>query len=278
VADQVLPRYRRPPPLYRLARILRILSVVVLVVLILFVVTALYSAYETARGAPSTANSSSFTTGFAPNNTLAVTGQFTFSNSGFYPVSAFTLHLVVRNGTLAYVGASTAGPVTFAPGSSQVFPIAFYLPVAANTPAASLLTEDQTLSVAIWANATFGYLFPVSVALNESHAWGAPFADFSATVGTPFPMGSMVEVPVTVQFNNHASFADDGTFDLTILSSSGVTCGTGSFVVDVPAGQSYSQMNDIGLASGCSPSGGTLETVYANSAGGTIALPPEPIP
>jgi hypothetical protein len=275
VADQMLPRYRRKPPLYRLARYLSWTSTIVLVLIIVFVASAVYSAVDTAR---SGVGNSSFSTGFAANDTLAVTGSFTFDNGGFYPIDGFTLHLIVRNGTGEFVGDSTAGPVNFAPSVSQVFPITFYLPVSRSGPGVSLLTQDQTLGVDLWANATFATLFPISISLNSSRSWGAPFADFSASVGTPFPMGSTVEVPVTISFENHASFADAGTITVTVYSSADQDCGSGVFSLNVPPGSPYSQSTDIGLASGCNPSGGTVTTVYTNSDGISISLPTESIP
>ncbi len=275
VADQVLPRYRTPPPLYRLARALRRISVLVLVIILVVMATEVYSAYSTAKSAPTGSN---FTTAFAANDTLQVSGQFTFTDGGLYPVSGFTLHVVVRNGSGVLIGTSTAGPVTFQPTVTQVFPIDFYLPIHSAGPATSLLTEDQTLGVGIWANATFGYLFPLSVALNDTRQWGAPFAEFSVGVGAPTTTGGVVDVPVTVQFQNHASFADDGTLDFAVVSSGGATCATGSFVLNVAPGQPYSQTDSVPLASGCSPAGGTVTSTYVTSDGIPISLPSESIP
>ncbi|HTT15657.1 MAG TPA: hypothetical protein VMG81_07800 [Thermoplasmata archaeon] len=275
MAAQSMSPYRRKPPLYRLARALRWAGTLVFVLVLLFVATALYSAYETATSSPS---AGSFSTNFATNDTLAVTGQLTFSNGGFYPIDGFTLHLNVRNASGIFIGQSTAGPVSFGPGASQVFPVTFFLPISSTGPATSLLTEDQNLEVGVWANATYAYLFPISVALNESKAWGAPFADFTASVGTPTTMGGSIVVPVTVQFQNHATFADQGTILFTVLSSEGATCGSGNLAIDVPPGSPFSQTTDVTLASGCSPAGGSLETTYVTSEGVAISLPTEAIP
>jgi len=276
VAAQVVPRARRPPPpMYRLARAFRRIGTLVLVLVVLFVATAAYSAYEVARTGPS---ASSFTTQFAPNNTLEVEGQFNFSNGGFYPIADLSLHLLVRNGTGVYLGESAAGPKSFAAGASQVFPIDFFLPIVATGAAESLLTEDQTLQVGAWANLTYAYLFPISVSFDSNRSWGAPFANFAAAPGTPYTAGGTVEIPVTVTFDNHASFADDGTLALTIESSAHVACGAGSFALDVPPGGPYDQTTDIGLAAGCSPAGGSVVSTYTVQGGAPISLPPEPIP
>lgn len=275
MAGPVVPRHRPRPPLYRLARALRLASLAVLIAIILFVATVAYSAYEVVRSGPS---AGSVSAQFAPNDTVAVLGQFTFSNVGIYPVNGFSLHLLVRNGTGEYLGESTSGPVNFAPGASQQFPFAFYLPVTGFGAASSLLTLDQNLAVGVWANATFGYVFPISVALTTNKSWGAPFAEFRASVGSPFTVGGTVEVPVTIQFQNHASFTEGGTLAISVVSSSGPTCGGGSFPLNVAPGQPYSQTNNLALASGCAASGGTLETQYVTTGGPTLSLPSEPIP
>jgi hypothetical protein len=271
----VLPRYRKPPPLYRLARALRRVGLVVLILIILFVASAAYSAYETAR---SGASASNLGYAFGSNNTIVVSGQFTFTNGGFYPVNGFSIHLRIANQSGAFLGSGSDGPVALAPGASQPFPLVFVLPIDPDSPAASLVTMDQNLNLTVFANATFGYLFPIGVTLTKNESWGAPFADFSASVGTPSMMGGVVVVPVTIQFQNHASFADVGTLAVRLVSSGGTVCGTGSFSINVPPQSPYSESTSIDLASGCSIAGGTAVALYTTGTGVTIALPPEAIP
>ncbi len=275
MSAQVLPRYRKPPPLYRLARAFRRVGVIVLVLILLFVASALYSAYETARGGASSGN---FGYAFGANNTVVLSGSLSFTNGGLYPIGAFTVHLRVLNATGVLVGQSTDGPVSFSAGTHATFPVVFVIPIALGTPAASLLTTDQYLNETLFANATFAYAFPVSVETSKNSTWGAPFAGLTAGLGTPSEMGGVVTVPVTVQFENDASFADTGSLLVELISGSGTVCGSGSFTINVPSQTAYSQTNDVALASGCSIAGGTVVSVYTTSAGQTVALPPEAIP
>jgi len=275
VSAQLLPRYRRPPPLYRLARALRRIGLVVLVLVLLFVASALYSAYETARGG---ASASDFEYAFGANNTFVLSGTLSFSDGGIYPVNGFTVHLRVANATGQVVGESSDGPVNFAPGGRATFPVTFVLPIALASAAASLLTTDQFLNETIFANATFAYVFPVSVEVAKNTSWGAPFAGLTASVGTPTTMGGTVVVPVTIQFENDASFADDGSLEVRLVSESGTVCASSTYPIDVPPETPYSQTNDFTLATGCSISGGTVVSTYTTSGGATVTLPPEAIP
>jgi len=274
VAALVVPTHRQPPAIYRLARALRWVSTIVLVVLIIYAGTVAYSAVEVAR---SSAQSRSLSASFASNGTVEITGSFTLSNPGLYPIQGFALTARVANGAGILLGTLGVGPAEIAPSTTGVFPIALYLPVSASGPAESLLTEDQYLSVNAWGNATYAYLFPLSVSLSETRFWGAPFEGLQLSVGAPSIAGGTTTVPVTLTFANHAASADSGTITFLLESSNFVDCGGGSFSLAVPAGGFYDQTQNAVLSPGCPLAGGELLTTYSNG-GGTIPLPPEALP
>jgi len=246
----------------------------VLVVLIIYAGTVAYSAVEVAR---SSAQARSLSASFASNGTVEITGSFTLSNPGLYPIQGFALTARVANGAGILLGTLGVGPAEIAPSTTGVFPIALYLPVSASGPAESLLTEDQYLSVNAWGNATYAYLFPLSVSLSETRFWGAPFEGLQLSVGAPSIAGGTTTVPVTLTFANHAASADSGTITFLIESSNFVDCGGGSFSLAVPAGGFYDQTQNAVLSPGCPLAGGELLTTYSNG-GGTIPLPPEALP
>ena len=274
VSNPWFPQSRTPPGLYRLARWFRRISLVLLVVVILFLASAAYSAVEVVRSGPTAGN---FSASFDSNDTVAVTGDLNFSNHGFYPISAFSVHVRVLNQSSVYLGQGSFGPVTLASGALQPITIAFYLPIETSGPGASLLTENQVLNVSVWGNATYAYLIPVSIAVETNKSWGAPFADLQVSVGAPVPVSGGYAVPVTIQWQNHASFDEAGTLDFSVVSANGPSCGGSSFPVSVPPGGSFDQTKDVSIVSGCSPAGGTVAAEYL-SGGLTIPLPPEPIP
>ena len=274
MSSSLAPHFRRPPGLYRVARLFRRLSLLVLVVLILFMVSVGYSAVEFVRSSP---QSGDYSASFVANDTVSVSGSMSLSNPGFYPVAGFSLGLRIENASGAFLGALSTTPRTIAPGTTTTIPVELSLPISAAGPAVSLLITDQFLSVGVWGNATYAYLFPVSIHFVQQKSWGAPFANLAISAGTPVAGGGGVTVPITVTFANHADFAESGTLQVALESSSGATCGAGAFPMDVPPGAFYDQTESLALASGCPISGGSAVAVFV-SGSETIPLPPEGIP
>ncbi len=273
MAALTVPTHRRPPAIYRAARALRVVSAIVLVLLILYAGTVAYSAIEVAR---SSVQSHSLSASFASNGTVEIAGSFTLSNPGLYPIDKVALTALIANGEGVFLGRLAVGPNDIAPSSTGVFPFAIYLPVSVSA-AESLLTVDQTLGVNAWGNATYAYLFPLSISLVENRSWGAPFEGFRATVRTPTGGGGTLLVPVLVTFSNHANSPDQGTLAFVIESSGGIVCGSGSFPINDAAGALYDQTENVAVSAGCSLTGGHLLTTYS-SGGSTVPLPPEAIP
>jgi len=265
---------RTPPPLYRLSRLFRRLSLLVLVVTIVFLATVAYSAVRFVQSSPERGG---YAAQFASNGTVAVTGSVELSNPGFYPVDGFTLGLRVLNSSGWFLGEIHAGPVTLAPGVATTVPLALYLPVVAGTPAESLLVADQDLTVGVWGNTTYAYLFPISVHFSQTKFWGAPFSNLTVTPGSPTLENGSVVVPVTVTFANHATFTEFGTLNFQVFPASGPACGSSSFALNVLPGARFDQTENVGLSAGCSIAGGHVDATFA-SGGTVLPLPSESLP
>lgn len=275
VAASVVPTHRRPPPLYRFARALRWVGIVVLILLIIYAGSVAYSAFEVAHAS---IQSRSLTAVFVQNGAIELSGSFTLTNPGIYPIAGIELAAQIANDSGVHLGAVSVGPETVEGHSSSLFPISITLPIAASAAAESLLVEDQYIEVAAWANVTYAYLFPLAVTLSETRSWGAPFEGFQATVGTPtLHSNGTVTAPVTVSFSNHAGFLENGGLSFTVESADFANCGGGSFPINVPPGGNYDQTEDITLGTGCSPAGGELLASFTID-GTTTSFPPEPIP
>lgn len=266
--------HRTPPRLYRLARLLRRLSVLLLVLILVFLGTVGYSAVRLVQSSP---QSGGYTAGFAANGTVAVSGTVSLSNPGFYPLNGFEINLRILNSSGAFIGEASSGTVTIPAGGAASFPVSLSLPVTTGGPAASLLVTDQSLSVGIWGNATYAYLFPVSVHFAQNKSWGAPFALLHITPGTPTTVNGSAAVPVTLSFSNDASFTEFGRLVLGLYQSSGVECSATSFSLNVATGTLYDQTQDVPLDAGCSLAGGYALATFTGS-GATIALPREALP
>jgi hypothetical protein len=271
----VSPLYRPPPTppgIYRAARWLRRLSVIVLVVVLVFVAFVVYSAVQVAQSHPKVGNS---TSQLEENDTVGLMSSLTINDPTYFPIQDFQLQVRILNGTGLPLVNSTIGPTTIPSGASVNIPLALYIPITEQGE--SLLVENQNLEWNVWGNASYGYLFAVSLGLEMNKSWGAPFDDLSVSLGTPSTMGGTTTVPVTLSFTDDASFADTGTVNFAIVPASGPSCGSGSFVFNVPAGSPYSNTQPITLASGCNPSGGDITAQFVGD-GIDVALPPEPIP
>jgi hypothetical protein len=271
MSGPIYPTTRRPPPLYRLARALRRTSLVVLVLLILFAASVVYSTSEI-RDAPPTVGA--FTVAFQSNGTIALTSTLTLSNPGFFPIQSFTLDARVLNGSGIFLGAFGLGPTTLGGAASDVYPIALYLPDSTTGPGASLLTQSQYLNLSLWGNATFGYLFPAGLTIQNNRHWGAPFSNLAFSVGDVITNGTL---PVTLSFQNAATFSEDGTLRISVVAASGIVCGQVAWTLAVGPGEQFDQTQPVALTPGCSPLGGTLTGVYSTPAY-TVPLPSEAIP
>ncbi len=273
MSSPLAPRARpRPPGLYRAARALRRLGTIALVLTVVFVAVVGISAVQIVKSRPQVGTSS---VALEPNGTVGYDTSFSLSNPTYFAIQSFGLQFRILNASGGLLLADGT-PVTSIPaGSSATVPVTLFLPLSAGT--SSLLTVDQYLDWNVWGNATYGYLFPVSLQVATERAWGAPFANLTVSVGAPVMMGGTVEVPVTISFSDDASFADVGTLAFQVVSSGGAVCSSSSLVLDVPAGSPYTDTDDVPVASGCNPAGGEVQSQYIVN-GASIPLPPEAIP
>jgi len=263
--------HRIPPRLYRTSRSLRRVAVIILVVLIVFLATSAYSAVRLITS--SAHQSGGFSAGLASNETVEVNGSLAFSNPGFYPVQGFEITLRVLNATGVFLGESTDGPIVLPAGGSTVFPVTFTIPISGTSAAESLLVSDQPLTTDAWGNATFAFLFPVSVRVAQNQSWGAPFANLAISPGPP--TGNVV--PVTISFSNHANFPDVGALEVALDSSGGLRCANANYGINEPPGGVYSQTQDFTPGSGCSIQGGYALATYTTAIG-SFVLPREALP
>jgi len=265
---------RRAPPLLRLSRLLGWLGLIVLILLVVFVATAVYSATQLRPQNPNGNQGSSVT--LASNGSVRLSFGLNLTNSGYYSVDALSLAIQVRypNGTLAGLGGSPS--VAIPPGSTGRVPVSVWIPLQGESEA--LLTQDQQMTTRIWANVTYATLFGLHLSIPTNYSWGAPFAQFNATPGapTPQPNGTAL-VPVSVSFQNHASFPDTGSLRVDVKSASGVTCSSSSVGIDVPSHESFDRQINFFAQPSCNPSGGQIVATYTGN-GLTVSLPPEAIP
>jgi hypothetical protein len=264
-----------PSPSYRLSRGFRRASTIALVLILVFVLSAVYSFAQFAR---SVSASEQHSFALESNNTAAFDLTLNLTNPGFYPIAGFQIHseITLQNGS--FLSQATSPATTLNPGSAGSIPLQFLIPLDAAGAASSLAVNDQSLHLLSWGNATYAYLVPVSFEISNNFSWGAPFEGLNITVGSPTAgSNGTVSAEVTVSYSNDASFAELGTFDATIRSSSLSVCGQASYPVTTPAGQMFAETTTVYFAPGCSPTGGTIVAEFVGPTF-TLVLPPEAIP
>lgn len=269
------PWYRpppRPPGIYRAARALRRLSTILLILLVVFVLFVAYSAVQIARTAPREGPASY---ALEANDTVGITTSFMLTNPSLLPIQNFGLEFRVLNGTGVPLIHSAVRPTSIAARSSVALPVALYIPFSLG--GASLLTQNQYLQWDVWGNATYGYLFTVSLEVETQKAWGAPFDNVSIAVGAPGIVNGSEAIPVTLAFSNDANFADAGNLDFQVVPTAGPNCAEGSFVLNVPSGNPYANTEDVPIRTGCDPAGGHVAAEFVGP-GFSVSLPSEPIP
>jgi hypothetical protein len=277
VASPIYHQPPAPPGIYRAARALRRLSTIVLVLIIVFVAVVAYSALQVVKTHPRVGTS---TEGYEPNDTVGISTSLTLSNPTYFAIQQFALEFRIVNDSGVTLVDSTTGAATIAAGASETIPINLYVPITASD--ASLLTENQYLQWDVWGNASYAYLFAVSIGVETNRSWGAPFDDLAVTVGTPMMTGGTVEVPVTLSFANDATFADTGDLNFQLVPTAGPDCAQGSFALNVPAqgngnDNNYDQTQNVALATGCNPAGGYVSAEFVGD-GFVVPFTPEPIP
>jgi autotransporter adhesin len=258
--------------LYRMSRAFGWLSIIATVAIVIFLATVAYSAsgirYDGVTPLAGTG---------VPGNLVDFTVSVKLANPGYYPMQNFNLSLRVvypQNGLLA-IGSSMVN--SLGGGSTQQIPVTFPVDLAA-PQVRGLLTNDTKLTLAAWANATYGYFFPFHVTISDNISWGAPFYGLAVVAGTPtVGTGGTVVVPITISFSNHSPIPLVGYLGFSVASAAGVTCGSGNLNVTALPTQHYDSTTDVTVADGCNPQGGQVNATYT-SALLTATLPPIQIP
>jgi hypothetical protein len=257
---------------YKASKAFGWLSIIVSIGIAIFLVTVAYSASGIRYDGVSPLGGSS-----VPGNVVDFTVTVTLSNPGYYSMDNFHLGLRVvypQHGLLA-VGSSAA--TSLSAESTQYVPVSF--PVNMASPLVrGLLTNDSKLSMSAWVNTTYGYFFPVEVAVAENISWGAPFYGLSVETGTPTvgPNGTAI-VPVTIAFSNHSPLPLIGSLSFAVLSAADATCGSGNLNVTALPTEHFDSTTDVTISGGCQPQGGQVVATYTSSLL-TATLPPIQVP
>jgi hypothetical protein len=265
------------PALYRASRYVSLAATLVALLLVLYVGLVIYSASQIKPG-------SGGGTGIEQNVTSAgfeLTAVVNFSNPGFLPITKVHLSSVVElpNGG-GILARGTSPNISIAPGSVGRVPLTMVVPFASDPSASMLLTQDAQLPSAVFANVSLSGLFSIRVEIPTNISWGAPFANLTLTPGAPTNVNGSVVVPLSLSFNDHASFPVGGVLSLTLEGTGGSNCDVAAtpFTISASSHGSDSSSSQVTAPAGCSFPKGTPVSGTFSSSSWSANLPPETLP
>jgi len=266
----------RPPALYRLSRLFRILSVVALLLIIVALGVVVYSAVQFRPNDVSTPSVTGVTYATQVANLF---GAVNFTNPGYVDVNSLHLNGSVYNSNNSWLGSGVSNPGTLRAGSTTPLSFTLKAPISAILPAATLLTQDQTLRIALNASVTYAVVFTLGLHVNFNVHWGAPFSNLMIKVTnvTTSPTGT-ANVTIQVTFANHSPSSLDGGLNLGMENGAGVVCATGMFGLSVPPGGAYNNSVTISAGAGCGGHGQYVDATLSTPQGSAVTFLREKLP
>ncbi|MEM0129626.1 MAG: hypothetical protein QXG65_05650, partial [Thermoplasmata archaeon] len=270
------PARPRAPASVRASRWLGRAATIVVVVAIVWTAVVAYSGVRFAQGLQGSSGSSDVTY----TTELAGTGvylnvSYPVRNGGVLPVTGLTVAAMATASSGDFIAGATSPSLTVPAGGSASVPIDLHIAfggtgnassgLAALTPLnlslwTSLLTDNQTLGLHVWANLTYGYLYPIQLQIQRNYSWAAPFPGLTYAIGTPVVSGSVETVNATFQMYYAYSVAYQVSVSFALYSAAGALCGTGTMPVTLTPNHGVHAVATATLATGCSLSHGTVRS------------------
>lgn len=216
-------------------KILRLVTIILLVIIVFFVITAVYSVTQLGIniGEVQMLPSSEGFNFFLP---------FSISNKGYYELADLNLTTRVKNinGTLLDQSETLIPSILKGATVNSTHIITLDLETIMSIDYVSLLLNDSTFEVELFASLNFARAIPIQVSTNTTIPWGAPLSQFS--VGRPSIStfnSTHGEATIPISFVNHAVLDLTGTLKLEFLSVSREVITFGETAINVPSGESY---------------------------------------
>jgi hypothetical protein len=269
-----MPANQEGSSLLGIIRLLRVAGWVVLIVLASYLALAGYSAVTLTPNGNGSAQYS-----LLPDGAITIVTTINLSNPGYFAFTGLSIAsaITLPNGTAPWLESSSPSVTLPAHGLVQV-PLRFDLSLTSLGSARALLTQDEILNESDYVNGTYATFVGFALHAGERLNWGAPFHAFRASVGTPvMEANGTLGVPVTLSFDNDASFSIPGVLLASLSSANGTACAHETMPIQDAPHSSTSSATTFYLPSDCSLAGGSLATTFV-APGFDVALPSEAIP
>ncbi len=216
-------------------RLLSIATIILWAVILFFSVTAVYSVmnldmnYGEVQMLPSSSG-------------ISFSLPFSIANNGYYELADFNLTTCITDydGTVLDVTETLVPSIPRDSNVTETHTISIDLDSIMSLDHVSLLLNDSSFNVDIFAGLNFARIVPVQLYTNTTIPWGAPFANFSIGTISVSPYNSTyVETRIPVSFENHAIIDTIGTLKLSVYNDSNEHITSGMTRINVPSKKSY---------------------------------------
>jgi len=216
-------------------RMLSIAAIILWIVILFFSVTAVYSVMNLGINVGEVQMLPS-------SNGIAFSLPFAIINNGYYELADLNLttRVIDQNGTVFDVTETLVPSIPRGSNVNSTHTISVDLDDILSMDHVSLLLNDSSFNVEIFAALQFARAVPVQLSTNATIPWGAPFAHFTIRTISVSPHNSThVEARIPVSFENHAIIDLTGTLTVEVYSNSNEFITSGTASINVPPQQSY---------------------------------------
>jgi len=216
-------------------RMLSIAAVILWIVILLFSVTAVYSVMNLGIDVGEVEMLPS-------SNGISFSLPFSITNNGYYELADLNLTTCVtdQNGTVFDITETLVPSIPRGSNVNATHTISVDLDSILSMNHVSLLLNDSSFNVEIFAGLNFARAVPVQLSTNATIPWGAPFAYFSiGTASVSSHNGTHVEGTIPVSFENHAVIDITGTLRAEVYDDSNEHIASGRADINAPSQQSY---------------------------------------
>jgi hypothetical protein len=216
-------------------RMLSIAAIVLWLVILVFSVTAVYSVMNLGINIGEVQM-------LPASNGISFSLPFSILNNGYYELADLNLTTRVtdQNGTVFDITETLVPSIPRGSNVNATHTISVDLNDILSMDHVSLLLNDSSFNVEIFAGLNFARAIPVRLSTNATIPWGAPFAHFSIETISVSPHNSThIEARIPVSFENHAIIELTGTLTVEVYGNSNERITSGTASINVPSQQSY---------------------------------------
>jgi hypothetical protein len=216
-------------------RMLSIAAIILWIVILFFSVTAVYSVMNLGINVGEIQMLPS-------SNGIAFSLPFAITNNGYYELTDLNLTTRVtdQNGTVFDITETLVPSIPRGSNVNATHTISVDLDSVLSMDHVSLLLNESSFNVEIFAGLKFAQAIPVQLSTNATIPWGAPFAHFGIGTISVSPHNSThVKARIPVSFENHAVIDLTGTLKVEVYDNSNKHITSGTASINVPSQQNY---------------------------------------